>query len=165
MNPTTESRLWSEINTHNMTAWHAMITGHRNLVFTVAHRQHGISLDTHEELVSEGELALCQAAEYYRDSQPRCRFSTYAYRRITRAVIGHLRTDGPVSRTEWSARVEKAVRGEADELAQAVGRTPSTHELIDALGAKRVAALHGIHGTPLDATVADQVAMRTWEQN
>ena len=70
-----------------------------NLVYSIAKGfLNGNSYDNYEDIVSEGFLGLCHAAERYDDS---CgtRFSTYAYQVIRGYMLRYirLRTNGPIS--------------------------------------------------------------------
>jgi RNA polymerase sigma factor (sigma-70 family) len=137
MNPTIETHLWLQIDQQNLTAQHALVTGHQGLVFDLAKKyfsRDGAGQVPYSELVSEGNLALCEAVDGYQGTQPDCRFSTYAYRRIEAALISRLRTDGLVARTEWQARTSQEARRNFTKLTHRLDRPPTVEEFIYVYG-------------------------------
>ena len=129
MNPTLESYLVLHTRQNNVTTFQALVTGHLGMVFDMARSLAETCGKDSEfsELVSEGELALCEAARTFCEQRPSCRFSTYAHRRIRGAMIGHVRTSAPWKSTEWQARAAQAARRSYAQTAQRfveAGMTP-----------------------------------------
>lgn len=88
-----------------------------------------------EELIGEGSVGLCMAVESFAASlaassgaRPDCRFSTFASRRISAAIISHKRTDGTILCPESAARAEKEAAQRWNSLAQELEREPSGTE-------------------------------------
>lgn len=133
MNPTTESRLWLQIRANNLTAHHAMITGHLGIVYHLAREYKcGRSWDERQDLVSVGFEKLILATRAYAASfadsggtRPGCRFSTFAHRRIEGGILKHIREDETILRPESAARAEEEADLRWESLSQEVGREPS----------------------------------------
>lgn len=138
INPTTESRLWVEIQRGNGTSQAEMILGHRGIVLKLAKKYRSGDRDAFEDLIGEGELALCEAAGTFPDKERSCRFSSYVYYRVQAAIVKHLRKDGPFSKSEWEGRKQyEATKKVESELAdrQSRGRpVPTLVELADVCG-------------------------------
>lgn len=137
MNPTTESRLISQVRSNNATAYTAFVTGHLGMVFDLAKRHcNGDDTEMLQELTGEGELALCEAAKKFPHEALPCRFSTYAYLRITRAMVTYRRMEGVVPgilpESEWAVRLAQKARQHWEELVAFVqreeGRPPTREE-------------------------------------
>ncbi len=137
MNPTTESRLISQVRCDNATAYTAFVTGHLGIVFDLAKRHcNGDGVEMLQELVGEGELALCEAAKNFPRESLSCRFSTYAYLRITRAMVTYRRMEGSVPgvlpESEWAVRLAQKARQNWEALVDFVqreeGKTPTREE-------------------------------------
>src|SRR5690606_24022332 len=87
-----------------------------------------VSLD---ELFSAGSLGLLQAMEGF-DTERGLAFSTFAMRRIRGAILDELRPRDPLSRAD-RATLRRFDEDVAD-LAEKLGRAPSTHEVAGYLG-------------------------------
>ena len=83
------------------------------------------------ELVSAGMLGLVEAAASY-DPQRGVPFAPFAHRRISGAVLDHCR------KSDWAPRSVRAAARTAEastqEIANRLGRTPTTPELSAAMG-------------------------------
>ena len=89
--------------------------------------------DEAEELAGEGKVALCESARVFVDGSFDCRFTTYAFTRIRRAMISFCRTEGGLS-TEWLARTCQGARKAEERLQRkysslGVDRPPTPDEL------------------------------------
>jgi len=119
-----------------------MILGHRGIVLKLAKKYRSADHDAFEDLIGEGELALCEAAGSYSDKERSCRFSSYAYYRVQASIVKHIRKDGPFSKSEWEGRKQhEATKKVEAELLQreSTGRsTPTLVELADVCGEKAV---------------------------
>jgi hypothetical protein len=131
MNPTTESRLVPLVHTGNITASQELIVGHRNMVFALAGQcKNGGGQDEFDELVSIGELALCESVSTFKGG---CRFSTHAYLAIRRSMIEFQRTDGGI-KPEWETRKEQKLNKQVNDLSQELRRTPTFDEFEEEFG-------------------------------
>ncbi|HRN52682.1 MAG TPA: sigma-70 family RNA polymerase sigma factor [Gemmatimonadaceae bacterium] len=109
-----------------------LVQRHIGLVHYLARRLHATLADEADldELVSAGLAGLLAAADAF-DSSRGLAFSTYAATRIRGAMLDELRRVDPLTRGARSrARRLEHVR---DALAQTMHRTPTTHEVADAL--------------------------------
>lgn len=140
MNPTLEIYLVLHTRQNNLTTFQHLITGHLGMVFDLAQKMAETCGQDGEfsELVSEGEVALCEAAKTFCEQQPSCRFSTYAHRRIKGAMISYVRTNAPWKSTEWQARAAQAARRAYAQASQRFVEEgmapPSVAEFIEAFG-------------------------------
>ena len=124
-------RTWPD----NLTAFHAVVTGHHNMAAEIARKYtNGGGQEQFIELLGEGRVALCEAV-------PACRFSTYAHRRVETRIVSHLRTEGTIKGSEWQARLHRHARASQDRLAQQLGRMPTQEELAYARGPQEAQAL------------------------
>lgn len=119
---TTESRLALQAAT-NGTCYHELVLGMEGLVVELAggYLPAGLSKN---ELEAEGRLALCEAAQSFTGQ---CRFSTYAGRRIVRAMVSYLRTCN--GGTQWRARRQQSSRQQRRWLSDTIGADPHADEL------------------------------------
>jgi RNA polymerase sigma factor (sigma-70 family) len=131
------------VRDNNLTAYHAFITAHMRMVYKLAH-QYTPKRDDHritfEELVGDGNLALCESLHQYVEkytNNPDCKFSTFAYNRIRAALISRLRTDETVEKTEWRARCIHISNKLYDEMAEMLGRSPTYTEFEDKHGKRK----------------------------
>lgn len=130
----TQADLVTQIRANNMTAWTAFVTAHLGMVYDLAKvYTNGGGQEQFNDLVGDGELALCEAGREYVEQDIDCRFSTYAFVRIERAMVTRRRTDGGVS-TEWLARTCQAARESLDRLQArfaefGIDRPPTPDEL------------------------------------
>lgn len=127
MNPTTESRLIAEIRTGSTTAYHAFVTGHMGLVHELHRTYRANGHAGYDDLFGDGSAALCEAAQDFVSRNLDCRFSTFAYQRIRRAMVSHKRTDALVRGTEWRARAAQKARKQEKELERALSDDRSDH--------------------------------------
>ncbi len=109
-----------------------LILANLRLVFSVARRYQRLGLPM-EDLVQEGMAGLLQAVEKY-DWHRGTKFSTYAVwwirQSITRALSNHSRTIRlPSYRVEQLSKIYQT----RDQLAQRLGREPSTAEIAELL--------------------------------
>jgi len=124
-----------------------MILGHRGVVLKLAKKYRSKDHDAFEDLIGEGELALCEAAGSFPKRDRACRFSSYAYLRVQAAIVRHIRQDGSFSLTEWEGRKQyEAARKVEAELAERerTGRSiPALVELADVCGERVVSEWYG----------------------
>ena len=133
MNPTTQDSLVQKIRCDDTMAWTAFITGHEGMVYDLAQAFSRGDSDQFEELSSEGMVALCESARTFVDGSFGCRFTTYAFTRIRRAMVSYCRTEGGLS-TEWLARTCQKSRAAYEKLQKkydslGVDRAPTPDEL------------------------------------
>lgn len=132
MNPTTQNELVQAIRLDNATAWTSFITAHTNMVHEMAHAL-AMCPDQYDELVSEGTVALCEAAHEFVAGTYNCRFTTHAYYPIQRAMVSFQRTEGGMS-SEWLARCAVKTKRDLERLrdkfgALDMGRDPTPEDL------------------------------------
>lgn len=156
--PTTESRLALAAHS-NSTCYAELVLGMQGLVKSMAKAQlNGNAGNYHlrQELESEGGLALCESAVEYRGQG---RFSTFAGRRITRAMVSYLRTASGIG-TEWGARKQQRARRNRTALTKALGTTPDRAELAYAYGSDDLARLadEQISTSSIDTVAGSAVA-------
>jgi len=128
--PTTESRL-ALLAVHNGTCCAELVLGMTGLVKTLAGQAMNGSRqdpDTRLELEGEGNAALCEAVH---DFPGTMRFSTFAGKRIMRAMVSYLRTESAPAGvgTEWRARREQEVRRQRAWLTSVMEEDPRTDDL------------------------------------
>jgi RNA polymerase primary sigma factor len=105
-----------------------LVESNLRLVVTIARKYRGLGLDL-LDLIQEGNLGLMKAAEKY-DWQRDVKFATYASWWIRQAIFRAISTKSrlvrlPVRLAEAAAKVRRTER----ELAQRLGRTPSSDEV------------------------------------
>lgn len=124
MDTAREHRLWGDIRAGNMTALSAMATGHMGIVHYLAQRyvNDGDPPDVLEELVGEGMLALAESERAFAADELGCKFSTYCFVRVNRAMVSWRRTNHLRMPSEWRARTEKQARKTREEVAALFGR-------------------------------------------
>lgn len=133
MNPTTESRLMPLVKSGNGTAIGELIEQHHRMVFYVAGQyRNGGSKDEFDELVSVGELALCDSVPRFK-GYGTCAFSTHAMFAIRRAIVQYQRTQGG-TKPEWETRKTQKVDYQLNLLSQQLCRTPTYDEFEDVFG-------------------------------
>lgn len=164
MNRQQEQDYLELINQANMTAYHAFITAHQGVVYKLAARYSpknsgGPSVVSFEDLVGDGQLALCESPyAYLKKYGPEgpCKFITFAYNRVRVAMISRLRTDETVQKTEWRARLIAAANKEYDALANRLGRAPTFSEFEHKHGAAAADIIfNGQHQYVSDETLAE----------
>lgn len=151
--PTTESRLALAAHS-NSTCYSELVLGMQGLVRSMVNGQlNGNARNYHlkQELESEGRLALCESAVEYRGQG---RFSTFAGRRITRAMVSYLRTASGIG-TEWGARKQQAARRERWSLTKIFDEANVLDDEIFG-GAPDRAELAYVHGSDDLARLADE---------
>ena len=142
MNPTTESRMWLEIEVDNSTVHESMIMGHRGIVLELAKRFR-CSHDHYEDLISIGDVELCGCVDQFREKVPDCCFSTFAYRRVHSAIVNDLRTEN--GRNSYEGRIDARVNNHWTELSDELGRTPTIEEFTFIFGETEAKAYYTQH--------------------
>jgi hypothetical protein len=142
------------------------------MVYDLASRhKNGGGQQQFDELVSEGRLALCEAAAAFPERHLSCRFSTYAHTRINGAMISMRRQDGVVKGTEWTARKSKTARRSHAALTEFLEREeerpPTEDEFAYVVGESEASALrHGVTYVemPADLEAPAVVKYFPWDQ-
>jgi len=135
LEPDVEYQLLTRIQESNdPTALNQLLVSHVRLVLSIAHkyRRHGLPL---EDLVSEGNLGLCEAARRF-DLSKGTRFSTYAAwwvrALIRRYTIANRRIVGAPS-TRAARRLISKLRQTQRELAAELGVPPTKAQIAERL--------------------------------
>lgn len=166
MNPTTESRLWIEAHQGNSAAVSEIILEHRRIVFKLAMRHRPNDQD---ELIGEGEVALCEAAATYPEKDRACRFSTYAHIRVNAQMIKFMRVDFQWTRTEWEGRKthesKRLIESEVEKRRSEGKPPPTIVELADVCGqdavdrwldTKNAVGVEYLHTAPVNGHRVDE---------
>jgi RNA polymerase sigma-B factor len=110
-----------------------LVHRHERLVWSIAWRFREAG-EPIEDLAQEGFLGLLRAMERYDCSSP-AKFSSYAAMKITGNIEHYLRDrSGTIRQPGWVQEMLAKVRRESQRLSQALGRTPSSTELAEAMG-------------------------------
>ena len=148
---TTETLMWGLIAEGNLTARNAMITGHYGMIEALARKMtNGGGQDQFDELLGNGMLSLCESVDTYIEKRPKARFSTHSFMEARRVMIKHLRTDGVVTKTEWSSRVHTKFKKQQAALAQKLGRTPTNQEYTDFYGSADPTHMYAAVSVPVE---------------
>lgn len=165
MNREQEKEYLKRIEAGDVGAYHAFITAHSRMVYSLAHNltpQEGpkVGQITFQDLAGDGHLALCEASQKYLEnfgfSGP-CKFTTFAYQRVHSAMVKRLRTDEMVEKTEWRARRVYGSQKLLDDMAHVLGRAPTYNEVVEAHGEKEAdIAFYGQQHYVPDDQVAEE---------
>jgi RNA polymerase sigma factor for flagellar operon FliA len=134
------SRLLADLDASDTADRDALLREHLSLVHHVARKLARRLADDADmdELVSAGTLGLMSAAESF-DRGRGLAFSTFAVPRIRGAMLDELRRQDHVPRSV--RRKSRSMAQARESLMHALGRSPSSRELADALGVD-TATLH-----------------------
>ena len=128
--------LWAAYAAGDTDARDALLRDNLSLVHHVARKLARSLADDADvdELVSAGTMGLMSAAESF-DASRGLAFSTFAVPRIRGAMLDELRRQDHVPRSV--RRKTRSIAQARESLMHALGRTPSSVELADALGVDR----------------------------